>query len=42
MEIIDSQNSDVAILGNTVVRRPRHVEAICNPMMVLIQLADVR
>jgi aminoglycoside 2''-phosphotransferase len=28
MEIIDSQNSDVAILGNIVVRRPRHSEAI--------------
>ncbi len=28
MEIIESQNSDVAILGNIVVRRPRHAEAI--------------
>ncbi|MBD2105285.1 aminoglycoside phosphotransferase family protein [Leptolyngbya sp. FACHB-261] len=28
MKLIDSQNSDVAILGNIVIRRPRHIEAI--------------
>lgn len=27
MKLIDSQNSDVAILGNVVIRRPRNVEA---------------
>jgi aminoglycoside 2''-phosphotransferase len=41
METIDSQNSDVAILGNIVVRRPRHVEAIagvCREAIILPQL----
>ena len=28
MELINSQNSDVAILGDVVIRRPRHSEAI--------------
>ena len=28
MKLIDSQNSDVVILGNVVVRRPRHADAI--------------
>lgn len=28
MEFVDSQNNDVVILGNIVVRRPRHAEAI--------------
>lgn len=43
MEITDSQNSDVAILGNIVVRRPRHVEAIagvCQEATVLPRLRD--
>jgi aminoglycoside 2''-phosphotransferase len=43
MEIIDSQNSDVAILGNTVVRRPRYVEAIagvCREATILPKLRN--
>ena len=28
MELIDSQNNDTVILGNVVIRRPRHAEAI--------------
>jgi aminoglycoside 2''-phosphotransferase len=44
MELIASQNSDVAILGNIVVRRPRHREAIagvCREAMVLPRLRDL-
>ncbi|AFY97027.1 phosphotransferase family protein [Chamaesiphon minutus] len=43
MKIIDSQNSDVAILGNIVIRRPRHAEAIagvCREATVLPLLRD--
>ncbi|MBD2503546.1 hypothetical protein [Anabaena azotica] len=43
MEIINSQNSDVAILANIVVRRPRYVEAIagvCREARVLPLLRD--
>jgi aminoglycoside 2''-phosphotransferase len=43
MEMINSQNSDVAILGNIVVRRPRYVEAIagvCREARVLPLLRD--
>jgi aminoglycoside 2''-phosphotransferase len=43
MEIIDSQNSDVDILGNIVVRRPRHAEAIagvCREATVLQRVCD--
>lgn len=43
MEIINSQNSDVAILSNIVVRRPRHVEAIAGvrrEATVLPRLSD--
>ncbi|MDV3351842.1 aminoglycoside phosphotransferase family protein [Leptothoe sp. LEGE 181152] len=28
MELFDSQNSDVAVLGNVVIRRPRNIEAV--------------
>jgi aminoglycoside 2''-phosphotransferase len=44
MELIDSQNSDVAILGIVVVRRPRHIEAIagvCREATVLPRLHDL-
>lgn len=43
MEIINSQNSDVVILGNIVVRRPRHGEAIagvCREATVLPRLRE--
>lgn len=43
IKTIDSQNSDVAILGNVVVRRPRHAEAIagvCREAIVLPRLRD--
>lgn len=30
MELIDSQNNDTVILGNVVVRRPRHPDAIAS------------
>lgn len=42
MEIIDSQNSDVAILGNIVVRRPRHVEAIAEVRREAVVLPRLR
>ena len=41
MEIIDSQNNDVAILGSVVVRRPRNIEAIagvCREAAILPQI----
>jgi aminoglycoside 2''-phosphotransferase len=43
MEIVNSQNSDVAILGNIVVRRPRHAEAIagvCREAVVLPRIGS--
>ncbi len=44
MKLIDSQNSDVAILGNIVVRRPRYAEAIagvCREAIALPRLHDL-
>jgi aminoglycoside 2''-phosphotransferase len=44
MKLINSQNSDVAILGNIVVRRPRYAETIagvCREAIALPRLHDL-
>lgn len=42
MELINSQNSDVAILGNIVVRRPRYAETIAGVRREVKALARLR
>ena len=42
MELINSQNNDTVILGNVVVRRPRHPEAIAGIYREVAALSRLR